>query len=286
LIKKPNKYVAQDRQCCYKTNKTDMVRFEILIKWEDEMARIAKLMCIMVLSFGALAAHVEAAQTVLFDTGHGERFLVGETGPLQLSGFAAICQTAGIRVATLEQPISDASLAGADALVISGAFQPLKPEEIDALIRFMQRGGKLSVMLHIAPPLRGLLDRLGVSYTNGVILERENILEGQPQDFRVNRLGSHPVLQGINEFSLHGAWGLMSLDDRARTVASTSPQAWVDLRHDKVQTKEETASFGVTCAGEIGKGGFLVFGDDAIFQNKFLDANNKALAVNLAEWLK
>ena len=34
----------------------------------------------------------------------------------------------------------------------------------------------------------------------------------------------------------------------------------------------------VVYAGDLGKGGFLVFGDDAIFQNKFLDANNKALA--------
>jgi hypothetical protein len=29
---------------------------------------------------------------------------------------------------------------------------------------------------------------------------------------------------------------------------------------------------------------FLVFGDDAIFQNKFMDAHNKALAANLAGW--
>lgn len=78
----------------------------------------------------------------------------------------------------------------------------------------------------------------------------------------------------------------MNLDNRARVIASSSLQAWIDLHHDKVQTKEETASFGVACAGDLGKGGFLVFGDDAIFQNKFLDANNKALAVNLASWLK
>jgi len=37
---------------------------------------------------------------------------------------------------------------------------------------------------------------------------------------------------------------------------------------------------------DLGKGGFLVFGDDAIFQNKFMGTNNKALAANLAGWLK
>jgi len=250
------------------------------------MARIVKIMCIMVLVCGVLATRGEAAPTVLFDTGHGERFLIGEKGPLQLSGFAEICQAAGIQVGTLTKPISDESLKGVDGLVISGAFKPLKDEEIDALVRFMIRGGKLSVMLHIAPPLSTLLDRFGMTFTNGVIIERENIIDGNPQDFRVNRLGKHPVLQGITEFSLYGVWGLMSIDDRSRIVASTSPQAWVDLHHDKKQSKDETASFGVMCAGQVGKGGFLVFGDDAIFQNKFLDAHNRALSANLAGWLK
>jgi len=250
------------------------------------MARFAKLMCIIVLLCVAIAARGEAAQTVLFDTGHGERFLVDEKGPLQLSGFAGICQAAGITVATLAKPISDESLAGVNGLVISGAFQPLKDEEIDALIRFMLRGGKLSVMLHIAPPLDALLVRLGINFTNGVIQEHEGVINGQPQDFRVSRLGTHPVMKGISAFSLYGVWGLMSVDQRSHNIAMTSPQAWIDLHHDKVQTKDETGSFAVACAGDVGKGGFLVFGDDAIFQNKFLDANNKALAVNLASWLK
>jgi len=239
----------------------------------------------MVLLLGATSVPGEASQTVLFDNGHGERFLIGESGPLQLSGLAGVIQASGVRVAALQEPISDESLAGADALVLSGAFKPLHPREIEALLRFMQRGGRLAVMLHIAPPLGSLLDRLALSYTNGVILERENVIDGEPQNFRVNHFGSHPVLQGIKQFSVYGAWGLMNRNDKARMVASTTPQAWVDLQHDKIQKKGNTAAFGVLGAGDYGKGGFLVFGDDAIFQNKFLDADNKALAVNLAGWL-
>lgn len=250
------------------------------------MAVVAKLMCIMVLASLMMASPGEASQTVLFDIGHGERFVVGESGPLQLSGFAEILKAAGVEVGTLKEPISDQSLSGADALVISGAFQPLSQEEIAAVLRFMQRGGRLSVMLHIAPPLAPLLDRFGITYTNGVVQEQENIIDKQPQDFRVNRLQDHPVFTGIKDFSLYGVWGLMSLDHRSRAVASTSPRAWVDLRRNKVRTDDETASFAVTCAGEVGKGSFLVFGDDAIFQNKFLNGDNKALAANLAAWLK
>lgn len=245
-----------------------------------------KLIFVMFMLCSCLSARGEAAQTILFDNGHGERFKVGADGPLQLSGLCGIFLTVGAQVGTLEKPISDESLTGVDGLVISGPFAPLTPVEIEALIRFMQRGGKLSVMLHIAPPMSTLLDRLQITYTNGVIQERQNIIGNNPQDFRVNRFGKHPVLQGVPEFSLYGVWGLINMDSSTRVVAATGSNAWVDLARDKIQKKEETASFGVALAGDIGKGGFLVFGDDAIFQNKFLDENNKKLAANLAAWLK
>lgn len=245
-----------------------------------------RLIFVMALLCFALAARGASAQTVLFDNSHGERFLIGEKGPLHLSGLVEILRTAGAEVATLEHPISDTSLAGADALVISGAFSPLHPNEIEALVRFMQRGGKLAVMLHIAPPLASLLDRLEVGYTNGVIRETENVIENDPQKFRVKPSAGHPLTRGVQEFSLYGAWGLMNRDGSARIISATSPDAWIDLRGDKVQRKETTASFGVAVAGEVGKGGFVVFGDDAVFQNAFLDQNNRALAANFAGWLK
>lgn len=250
------------------------------------MTGALKFMSIIVLACLAFPSQGQAAQKVLFDNGHGERFQVSDKGPLQLSGLAEAFQGAGLQVEALDQPLTDATLAGASALVISGAFTPLLPSEIEAVTRFVQNGGRLAVMLHIAPPLASLLNRLNVSYTNGVILERENVIEADPLRFSVNRLTDHPVLAGINDFSLHGAWGLINLNDGARIIASTSPQAWIDLNHDKVQAKQETASFGVVVAGEIGKGTFLAFGDDAIFQNKFLQGNNKLLAANLAAWIK
>ena len=230
------------------------------------MTGISKLMSILVLASLTLVAQVQAAQKVVFDTGHGERFVVGEKGPLQLSGLAEILQGQGIQVETVDQPFSEASLA--------------------AVLRFVQNGGKLAIMLHIAPPLGPLLDRMMISYTNGVIQERQNVIDNDPQRFKVNRLGSHPVLAGLQEFSLHGVWGLINRDESTRIIASSSPEAWIDIDRDKIRKKEATASFGVVVAGELGKGGFLVFGDDAIFQNKFLDENNAQLATNLANWLK
>lgn len=250
------------------------------------MTGICKLMSILVLACVAFTTPGEAAQKVLFDTGHNEPFRIKDTGPLQLSGLAEAIQAAGAEVGTIDQPFSDAALAEANALVISGAFSALHPGEIDAVVRFLERGGKVAIMLHIAPPMASLLSRLQVRYTNGVILEQQNVIDQDPLRFKVNRLSDHPVLQGMPDFSLYGAWGLVNSAATTRVVATTSQQAWIDLNKDKVQAEEETATFGVAVAGEVGKGEFIVFGDDAIFQNKFLEGNNKILAANLAGWLK
>lgn len=251
------------------------------------MTGALRFMSIIVLAFLMMTSPVLAAGgKVLFDNGHGERFQVKEQGPLQLSGLAEVLQGAGLEVGTVDQPLSDASLAGASGLIISGGFTPLHPSEIDAVIRFIQNGGHVGIMLHIAPPMVSLLERLQVSYTNGVIQERENVIDGDLLNFRVARLKEHPLFKGVTDFSVHGAWGLINQTDSSRVIAATGFQAWIDLDQDQKQAKEETASFGVVVAGNIGKGSFLVFGDDAIFQNKFLEGNNKILATNLAAWLK
>jgi len=44
-------------------------------------------------------------------------------------------------------------------------------------------------------------------------------------------------------------------------------------------------AFGVVVAGQAGAGRFVVFSDDAIFQNRFLGDNNRILAANLGRWL-
>ncbi|WP_236026442.1 DUF4350 domain-containing protein [Geomonas azotofigens] len=243
-------------------------------------------MSIIVLAFLMMTAPALAGGKVLFDNGHGERFQVKEQGPLQLSGLAEVIQGAGLEVATVDQPLSDDTLSGARALVISGGFAPLHPNEIEAVVRFIENGGHVAIMLHIAPPMASLLNRLQVSHSNGVVQERENVLDGDLLNFRVVRLKEHPLFKGVTDFSVHGAWGLINQTDSAQVIAATGFQSWVDLDLDQKQAKEETASFGIVVAGTVGKGSFLVFGDDAIFQNKFLEGNNKILAANLAAWLK
>ncbi|HEY6007198.1 MAG TPA: DUF4350 domain-containing protein [Geobacteraceae bacterium] len=231
----------------------------------------------------ALPAH---AATVVFDQGHGERFLVGRDGPLDLSSLAAIVSQHGGRVTVVDGPLTDAALTTVDALVMSGPFASPTEEEIETLCRFLQRGGRLAVLLHIGTPAGRLLHRLGVDFSNSIVREQHDIIAGDPANFSVSRFEPHPLLAGVRQFSLHGVWALMAFADNARVIASTGPDAWVDLDGDgSLSSGDAVQSFGVAVAGTLGKGEYVVFGDDAIFQNKFLDDDNRRLATNLAVWL-
>lgn len=228
-----------------------------------------------------------AAPTVLIDQSHDQRFIIEKEGPLHLSAFAKILENEGLTVKSSIEPFTAEVLKGVDVIVISGPFRTLGPNEVDLLLHFLERGGRLSAMLHIGSPFADLLHRLGVDFTNYVLFEQENIIDNDPRNFQVKTLAADPLFGKIDHFSLYGGWAVVNTAPSARIIASTSPKGWVDLNGDKKLSKGDVVqAFGVVAAGEFGAGRFVVFGDDAIFQNKFLDESNRQLAINLARWFK
>ena len=221
---------------------------------------------------------------ILFDQGHNQRFLIEDSGELQLSRLAETFKAQGARVGSTKAPLCDESLLGVSGLVISGPFEQLQPKEIEAVLRFLKSGGRLAAMLHIGAPLAGLLSGLDVDSSNGVLHERRNIID-KDINFRLNTLSASPLFAGISQFSAYGAWAL-DPGGTASIIASTSPEAWVDLNGDGSLSKGDAiGSFGLVVNGTFGAGSFVIFGDDAIFQNRYLDADNLKLAANLGSWL-
>lgn len=241
-----------------------------------------------VLSIMILAASIsfasETAPVVVFDQGHDQRFTVGNPGELQLSKLADTLRASQIVITTTTAPLSDDTLKGVAGLVISGAFKPLRPEEVEAVVRFVLNGGRLAVMLHIAPPLSGLLNRLEVDYSTSVLHERRDVIDND-LDFRVTDLSPSPLFLGIKSFSAYGVWALRP-GTSSSAVARTSPEAWINPNGGTgISSGSDIGTFAVVVMGTLGKGGFVVFGDDAIFQNRFLDDDNRKLATNLGTWL-
>jgi hypothetical protein len=244
------------------------------------------LLAAVALTTGACRSGQGSQPVVLFDESHGERFLVGQQGPMDLSKLADLFRAEGLQVRSSREPLSTQALSGVDALVISGPFAPLTPAEVDAVLGFVDRGGRLSVMLHIAPPAAALLLSLHVSSSNGVIREHDNLIGTDPLTFHVTRLTPHPLTKGLEQFDAYGVWALLSTSDDAAAIAQTGPNAWVDLNGNQTQDpRDAVQSFALVVAGRWGKGRFAVFGDDAIFQNQFLVGGNAVLAQNLAHYL-
>ncbi|HLO26282.1 MAG TPA: DUF4350 domain-containing protein [Geobacteraceae bacterium] len=252
------------------------------------MSRIALLPSLVVslVFLGFLAVPAHARPTVLFDQGHGQRFVIERNGDLDLSRFAALFKVSGYDIAAATDPLTTDRLTGINALVLSGAFRPYSPEEIEAIAAFVDRGGALCIMLHIGPPLSPLLRRFGVEHSNGVIREKENIIDNNPVNFQVTRLADHPLVRELHKFSLNGVWALNGALPGIQVVARTSPAAWIDLNgNGQLDSSDAQQSFAVAVAGQSGNGRFVVFGDDAIFQNRYLVDDNLILSRNLAIWL-
>ena len=241
---------------------------------------------LLLLSFGIHGVEAKKLK-VIFDQGHGQKFVIEKEGELQLSGLAGVLKGKGYEVRVNAGQINGAALKGADVLLISGAFQPLSPEETKAILRFVEHGGKLCVMLHVPQPLTALMSRLKVYASNGVIQEQENTIRNDPKQFFVMNMEKHQITKGLKKIGVHGTWALMTESKTARIIARTGPNAWIDLNRDgKFNETDARQPFGVIIAGTLGKGRYVIFGDDAIFQNKFLDQENMLLGKNLADWMK
>lgn len=247
---------------------------------------IAGLILMVVL----LAVHplnVEARQIrVLFDEGHGQKFLVDQTGPLDLSGLSALFQNEGLLVMSSKGEITEKVLADVDVLVLSGAFVPFSLAEISVIVNFVQKGGHLCVMLHVGLPVAELLKELNVYVSKGVVHEQENLIQQADTNFYVTASGKHELMKGIERFKVFGGWALLTDNANAATIGLTSTSAWIDTNmNGERDARELQRPLGLAIAGTAGDGRFVVFGDDAIFQNRYLSEENMQLGENLAKWL-
>jgi hypothetical protein len=227
-----------------------------------------------------------AAPVVLFDEGHGQPFHAQGQGPLDLSLLAGRFAAAGFDVRVATEPLDRVPLPDAAALVISGAFKPLTADERTAVQGLLARGGSLAVMLHIAPPLAGLLEMLHIGYANGILHDSSRAIDNNPQDFRVSGLARHPLTSGLADFAVHGSWALRATAADIQPLAWSSRNGWVDLERDgQPGPGDVVGPFAVAATGSYGPGRYVVFGDDALFQNRYLAGGNLQLADNLARWM-
>lgn len=224
------------------------------------------------------------AAVVVFDQGHGQQFFIEGQSTLDLNNLAQLFRDSGYQVISTSAPL-DTQLQNADVYVISGAFKDFDTYESKVLFDFINQGGNVAIMLHVGPLNGRLLERLGVMVSNGIVHDPGAALDDSGQQFMVGNLPHHPIFHGLDNFNMYGAWALKNKTEEHQLIASTTESSWVDVTRSKQSKNNPSGSFGVVLSGTIGQGKLIVFGDDAMFQNRFLTGNNLKLAYNLINWL-
>ena len=136
---------------------------------------------------------------VLFDQAHGEQFLPLEEAPLALTELGKIFTAQGFPIRTAKEPLTPAILAKVDAVVISGPFAPFAADGDRRPLCLCRKGGRLTIMLHVAPIISQLLARFDVVHSNGVIREETPAqIDGEALNFHVTRLAKDPLFAGIH----------------------------------------------------------------------------------------
>ncbi|MBM4417432.1 MAG: hypothetical protein FJ033_03835 [Chloroflexi bacterium] len=216
--------------------------------------------------------------------------------------------------------------ADTSVVVLARPRQPLLPQEIAALSRYLVADGKLLVMLEPrspgnSPELLGLLGTWGIQVDDGVVVDLELNLQGDPFSPAVIRYSPNPIMRtvGIDQTGRYITVfpGSLLVAPRAerdpalvvQTIAQTSPdRSWLEsdrpvnpatMRFDAGVDTNGPISLAVTSMRSRPPQGdghpqdrstrIVAIGNGSFATNAFLSfmliSGNRDLAVNSVNWL-
>lgn len=218
---------------------------------------------------GAILELVEQRKPkVLFTTGHGERALDDFEG----DGLSRIADLLGKENLELE---SWASLgqsevpAGADLLVVAGPKVNFVPPELDALGRYLERGGRLLVLIDPQLDSKGGLVRTGLEpwlADRGVTVGDDLVVDPSStvpffgdETIFVRSTGSHPIVESLSQADYPVIFGLarsvrvgsVPAKLEARALLQTTSEGWgeTDLANLRGVAKGDTDTPGPVAVG-------------------------------------
>ena len=227
------------------------------------------------------------------------------------SGLAAALQTEGYVVRDLVTPAMKEVPEDAAALLLVSPRRPLRAESLDAIRRYLDRGGALVAFLEpgVHSGIERLLEERGFALPDGVIIDpASGPVEGAPPG--VNPIAytydpDHPVVRnlGPNKMTFfltarpaHAARKPRP-DDVLRDFVYSSPTAWVSqeiatVEGGRLPDRSNGASRGSTpiaASGryprESGEARIIVFGDSDFATNHYLRSlYNLDVVLNAVHW--
>jgi ABC-type uncharacterized transport system involved in gliding motility auxiliary subunit len=181
-----------------------------------------------------------AKKKVYFLTGHNEHPTEGE-GAGEEQGFQLAkeaLQNESYVVESLLLAAKGEVPDDADAVLVAGPTRPFHPSELEALQRYLARGGALEVLIdpRAATDLYGKLAEWGVEIGDDVVVDRVQGLFGRPVSPFAAEYPTHPITEGMREPTLfHVARSVQPKPEAGAAfgvLVRTSAESWAERNLD------------------------------------------------------
>lgn len=216
--------------------------------------------------------------TIVFDMGHGEIFSADDTTELGQSNAVARMQEAGFEVTVNRDQITAEDLGTASGLVIAGPMRPLLAEEYAVITDFLTRGGTVLLTIHVPFPVEKVPAHWGLPVGTEIMLSKRPLASAaEPSIFAADVITESTLTEGVKRIAVLSGWPVSSATDDAKLVVKTGEDTWLAATGDKSPAPDSDTVFeshGVIGATRVGSGVVVVSGDDAIFSNLALPAED------------
>ena len=246
---------------------------------------------------------------ITYISGHGERDLAG-TASYDLGKLGEQLQRQGFNLHELSLAEAGEVPAQAAVLVVSPGREDPPPGEVDAVLRYLDKGGNLLWLAEPGPPrgMEPVASALGLALEPGVVVDPTTQVLGisHPAFVPVSAYPTHPVTENLKLVTVYPravgiAWN-QPQGWRTRGILSTGLRAWSEtgdlkgeLHFDDGSDVSGPLDIGVAMhrtlstndgRGEDGEQRVIVIGDGDFLSNAYLGTgSNLDLALNIFNWL-
>jgi ABC-type uncharacterized transport system involved in gliding motility auxiliary subunit len=260
----------------------------------------------------AIRSVISSRRNVFVLTGHGEAD-ADDTGASGLSQMKKALEDENLRVDSLLLANLEDVPEEADAVLIAGPDRSLLDRELDALGRFLERGGGVLVLVDpiVVTNLEERLREWGFEVGNDVIVDQQIQLFAGPQlgvQPIVTDYGDHPITADLGGqptlFQLARSVRGVGDDTDVAELARTSQSSWAEtdielfVAESKVQVDEtdlpgpvslgaaRSMASGASDAESDRAGRIVVIGDSDFARNRYVsEFYNADLFLNTVNWL-
>ena len=246
---------------------------------------------------------------ITYLSGRGERDLLGSAS-YDLGKLGAQLQRQGFKLHELSLGDTGDIPAEAAMLVVSPGREALPGNEVDAVLRFLDRGGNL-LWLAEPGPSRGMdpvADALGIVFEPGVLVDPTTQILGisHPAFVPVSAYPSHVVTKNLKLVTMYPHAAGISWSQppgwQTRGILSTGLRAWSEtgdlsdeLHFDDAVDVSGPLDIGIAMQRTVAAGDqrgadtkqrVIVIGDGDFLSNAYLgNGSNLDLALNVFNWL-